>query len=89
MLFTPRPPELNGMDSQHTVRLVPSQFTLYMHSRLSLDGETDETQDQKHGRICVFRSCRRRPLLIRTSASKGRSSYGKLRPCNFIGGVVG
>lgn len=32
----------NGMDSQHTVSLVPTQFTLYMYSRLSLNGETDE-----------------------------------------------
>lgn len=40
MLFTLS--NLNGMDSQHTVGLIPTQITLYMHSRLSLNGETDE-----------------------------------------------
>lgn len=39
---------------QHAIRLVPSQLVLDIDSRLRLDHETDQTDAQKEGRVCVF-----------------------------------
>jgi hypothetical protein len=39
---------------QHAIRLVPSQVFLDIDSRLRLDHETDQTDSQKKGRVCVF-----------------------------------
>lgn len=39
---------------QHAIRLVPSELVLDIDSRLGLDHETDETDAQKEGRVCVF-----------------------------------
>lgn len=73
---------------QHAIRLVPSELVLDIDSRLRLDHETDQTETQKEGRVCVFLLRLEECLCISRASTPHRRTATKRRMGWGNGGAI-